>query len=110
MGNSSFEIVAGPLPTTDIFAWVAGERTLVNAQKIQVRRAGTETKNFLYYSRENVKYSKEPAGERWTYEQFWVVVREDLACLTGCQFGVGVTTTCDAHAGVVWHRVRPRSF
>ena len=49
IGKSSFEIVAGPLPTTLILACVAGDKAFVNTQKIHVSTAGTETKNFLCY-------------------------------------------------------------
>lgn len=66
IGKSSFEMVAGPLPTTLILACVAGDKAFVNAQKIHVSTAGTETKNFLCYRefRQNLQHPESGVNEQ----------------------------------------------
>jgi hypothetical protein len=58
IGSKAAEIVAGPLPTTDILRCVAGDSSVVNVQKIHVKRTGTDTKNFLYCNEVSVTQAK----------------------------------------------------
>lgn len=99
MGKSSFEMVAGPLPTTLILACVAGDKAFVNAQKIHVSTVGTETKNFLSCGR-FCQHFRHPKGVP-TDKEFRVVVSEYLARLPSCRLRVRIPTSQEAHPGII---------
>ena len=90
--DSSAPIVFAPVPTTDIFASVAAERSGLKSQKTQVSSVGTLMKNLRdcgcecgreYYERVNER--EEGGGRRerkgGTYEELGVVVLEDVCRL-----------------------------
>lgn len=99
-GKSSFPIAAFPVPTTVNLARVLAEMRGLKSQKTHVRRVGTFTKNFFVYFGYEFwmrlwlvlfEDLKRGLGEEGTYEEFGVVVLEDVGCFCCCCFLVCVS-------------------
>ena len=98
-GPKALWIARWPVPTTDILAKVASGMMDLKAQNIQLNKAGTLMKNFLYWI-SRLRKSMRRVSRR-TYEKFWIMRWEDVRGFRCCKFWIGITRD-EAHTFVIY--------